>query len=215
MTGIRLRIVHYGSGNLHSMHKACERAISLSGKKGDALLTSDPAEIARATHIVLPGVGAFGDCLNGLQALPGMIEAVEKAVHTHKIPFLGVCVGMQLLARKGYEFGERDGLGWLDAEVLPLPNPGGSLIIPHMGWNLVTGVEESPLWGALNLPSHAYFVHSYAMTVNDVGWSRAETDYGTTFTSLIAKDNILATQFHPEKSAAFGIRLLQLFCEKE
>ncbi|MET0155833.1 MAG: imidazole glycerol phosphate synthase subunit HisH [Rickettsiales bacterium] len=213
---IRLRIVDYGSGNLHSMQKACERALRESGKTGDVALTSDAADISSATHIVLPGVGAFGDCLAGLKAAPGVTDALEKAVHVHKTPFLGVCVGMQLLARKGFEFGEREGLGWVDAEVRPLArNDDDALIVPHMGWNMVQGVGEASLWKEMELPSHAYFVHSYAMTLNDPSWMRATTEYGREFTSLIAKGNIWATQFHPEKSSDFGIRMLRLFCEKE
>jgi glutamine amidotransferase len=200
-------LIDYGSGNLRSAEKALARA------GGDVLVTADPDAIARAKRIVLPGVGAFGDCMNGLSSIPGMIEALHAGVLKRGVPFLGICVGMQLLASVGHEFGEHAGLGWVAGEVDRLTPSDPSLKIPHMGWNELTITRPHLLFAGIASGAHAYFVHSYAMKTKDPAHVLATSDYGGVFTAAIGRDNIAGTQFHPEKSQDVGLALLRNFLE--
>ncbi|MBV9990111.1 MAG: imidazole glycerol phosphate synthase subunit HisH [Alphaproteobacteria bacterium] len=196
-------LIDYGSGNLRSAQKALARA-------GAAVaVTSDPDTVLRATRIVLPGVGAFGDCMAGLAAIPGMVEALGEAVLTRGVPFLGICVGMQLLAGVGREFGEHAGLGWIAGEVARLDAPG--LKIPHMGWNELTVAHPHPLLDGMEPGANVYFVHSYAMRPADAAHVLATSDYGGVFAAAVGRDNIAGVQFHPEKSQAVGLALLGNF----
>ncbi len=210
-----IAVIDYGSGNLHSAAKALERAARESGAD-DALIrvTSRPEDVASADRVVLPGVGAFADCKRGLDAVPGLREALEDAVRRRGRPFLGICVGMQLMARRGFEFETTDGLGWIDGEVHGLAPEDPALKIPHMGWNTLAARGAHPLLacvatGASGL--HAYFVHSFHMRLSDASALVAETDYGGPVTAIVAQDNMAGTQFHPEKSQTLGLKLLANF----
>lgn len=202
---MRAVIIDYGSGNLRSVAKALEHV----GGDGDVLVSSDPASLASASHIVLPGVGAFADCIHGLKSLPDMLSALETQVHTHQKPFLGICVGMQMLFEKGHEHGVHEGLGWLKGEVVPLVAPG--LKIPHMGWNDVTLQRDHPLLKDIRTGDHAYFVHSYHAKCTDAGDILATTNYGQTITAVVGQGNVMGVQFHPEKSQMMGLMLLRNF----
>lgn len=232
----QVAIIDYGSGNLHSAAKAFERA----GKGlAEIIVTSDPVALKTASHIVLPGVGAFGDCKRGLEALPGMIVALETEILKNKKPFFGICVGMQLLATTGLEHGEHQGLGWIKGTVKKLQVAGGKwqdLKIPHMGWNNLVAAPVSPTGSTMSLTplategggllaaSHpimnnldgkdVYFVHSYHFVAEE-DVVIAEVDYGGKVTAAIAKGNIFGTQFHPEKSQAAGLQLIQNFIRWE
>ena len=205
-------IIDYGSGNLHSAAKAFERAAAESGSKANVRIVRDAAEVARADRIVLPGVGAFADCMRGLESLPGMVAAMENAVRRRGRPFLGTCVGMQLLATAGFEHGTHRGLDWIPGEVKVLELSDPTLKIPHMGWNdLDFRADTHPLLAGIAPGRHAYFVHSYAMTCRDLADVVAITDHGGPVTALIARENMAGTQFHPEKSQATGLRLIANF----
>ncbi|MBK8208848.1 MAG: imidazole glycerol phosphate synthase subunit HisH [Rhodospirillales bacterium] len=205
-------IVDYGSGNLRSAAKAFERAVSESGLGFPVIISSDPKVVAAAGHIVLPGVGAFADCRCGLDALPGMVEALVRTVIENGRPFLGICVGMQLMARLGREHGEHNGLGWIDGEVVLMPAASAGLKVPHMGWNdLQIKVPAHPLLTGIPAGQHAYFVHSYSFRPADPGVILATVDYGGEVVAVIGQDNLVGTQFHPEKSQATGLRLLGNF----
>lgn len=207
-------IIDYGSGNLHSAAKAFERASRESGANAEIRVTSRPEVVAAADRIVLPGVGAFADCKRGLDAVPGMRHALEDSVRRRGRPFLGICVGMQLMAKRGFEFETADGLGWIDGEVHGIIPGDPALKIPHMGWNTLAAHGAHPLLSGIETgPSglHAYFVHSFHMRLSNASALVAETDYGGPVTAMIAKDNIAGTQFHPEKSQALGLKLLANF----
>ncbi len=208
-------IIDYGSGNLRSAAKALERAAaSLGADAPTVTVTGDAAALSAADHIVLPGVGAFGDCMAGLQALPGMREALEDTVIRRGRPFLGICVGMQLMARRGIEHGAHDGLGWLGGEVAPLVPADPALKIPHMGWNeLIVADRGHPVLAGIESGQHAYFVHSYAFHADqaDDGCVLATVDYGGPVAAVVGRDNMIGTQFHPEKSQETGLRLLGNF----
>ncbi len=208
MPGVAL--IDYGSGNLRSAEKALARAARESGNAQAIHVTASPDDAARAERIVLPGVGAFADCMRGLSSIPGMIEALEDAVHKRGVPFLGICVGMQLLADVGREFGDHKGLGWIAGEVIKIAPGAAALKIPHMGWNALTITQPHPLLAGIESGAHAYFVHSYAMRARDADVF-ARTDYGGPIASVVAHGNIAGTQFHPEKSQAVGLRLLANF----
>ncbi len=199
-------LIDYGSGNLRSAQKALARAGA-----GDVAVTNDPDVVARAERIVLPGVGAFADCMNGVKAIPGMVEALQGAVLARGRPFLGICVGMQLLAKVGREFGDHDGLGWIDGEVVKLAPSDATLKIPHMGWNELSFTRPHPLLAGIESGAHAYFVHSYEFRAAHPHDVLATTDYGGPVTAMLAKGNIAGTQFHPEKSQDIGLRLLKNF----
>ncbi len=205
-------IVDYGSGNLRSAAKAFERAVAESGLGYSVIVSSDPKVVAAAGHIVLPGVGAFADCRRGLDALPGMVEALIRTVIENGRPFLGICVGMQLMARLGREHGEHNGLGWIDGEVVLMPAAAAGLKVPHMGWNdLKIKAPAHPLLTGIPVGQHAYFVHSYSFRPADPGVVMATVDYGGEVVAVIGRDNLVGTQFHPEKSQATGLRLIGNF----
>ena len=205
-------IVDYGSGNLHSAAKAFERAARESGHDQPILVTRDPDAVARADRVVLPGVGAFADCRRGLDALPGMVDALDTTVRRRGRPFLGICVGMQLMAERGREYEVTPGLGWIAGDVDRVAPSDPALKIPHMGWNMVAKERDHPVLTNIRDCNLAfYFVHSFAMRCNNqsdiVGWA----EYGQPVTAIVAKDNIIATQFHPEKSQDSGIELISNF----
>lgn len=204
-------LIDYGSGNLRSAEKALARAAREGATGHEIVVTADPGAVATAERIVLPGVGAFADCMNGVVSIPGMRAALEDAVLTRGVPFLGICVGMQLLATVGREFGETPGLGWIDGEVIKLAPSDPALKIPHMGWNDLTVRRAHPLFAGIEMGCHAYFVHSFQFHAEDADAVLATTDYGGPVTAAIARENIAGTQFHPEKSQAVGLRLLQNF----
>ena len=208
-------IIDYGSGNLHSAAKAFERAAREGGNPARILVTATAADVATADRIVLPGVGAFADCKAGLMAIPDLRETLEQAVIRDGRPFLGICVGMQLLATRGLEFVTTQGLGWIPGEVKPIAPCDRALKIPHMGWNTLTAHgAPHPLLSGIETGDkglHAYFVHSYQLTANDPAMVAASTDYGGPITAFVARDNIAGTQFHPEKSQTLGLRLLANF----
>ena len=201
-------LIDYGSGNLASAAKALARA---ANGKSDIVTTADPQVVKDAERIVLPGVGAFADCMRGLTAVPGMIEALREKVLKEGAPFLGICVGMQLLATVGVEFGRHAGLGWIAGEVVKITPDDASLKIPHMGWNELKKVQSHPLLEGVPDGSHAYFVHSFQLKPALPEDLIATTDYGGTLTAMVGNENIAGTQFHPEKSQAIGIKLLENF----
>ncbi len=200
-------IVDYGSGNLRSAQKALARVAGAE----TVVITSDPAVIAHAERIVLPGVGAFGDCMAGLRAIPGMIGALRLAVLERGVPFLGICVGMQLLAGVGREFGDHAGLDWISGEVARLTPSDPALKIPHMGWNELRVARPHPVLAGIAPGANVYFVHSYAMRPSDPSHVLATADYGGAFAAMVGRDNILGMQFHPEKSQAVGLAFLANF----
>ena len=206
----RLAIIDYGSGNLRSVGKACEHVIDEAQLDCKVQVTNQPDAVLQASHIILPGVGAFGDCVAGLNALPGMVDALSEAVLQQQRPFLGICVGMQMLADTGYEHGTHQGLGWISGEVIPIP-PNPAYKIPHMGWNQLTVMRDHPCMDGIPSGAYAYFVHSYHFACDDPGDVLATVDYGGTLTAMLARDNMIATQFHPEKSQATGLRLINNF----
>ena len=214
----RVVIIDYGSGNLHSAAKALERAARESGTDARISVTASAAEVSAADRIVLPGVGAFADCRRGLDGVPGLIATLEQVVRGKGRPFLGICVGMQLLATRGLEFGVTPGLGWIPGDVAAIQpaasGKGDALKIPHMGWNQLSVVRPHPLLqGVATGPAglHAYFVHSFHLAVAGRADLVAETDYGGPVTAMVAKDNIAGTQFHPEKSQTLGLKLISNF----
>jgi imidazole glycerol-phosphate synthase subunit HisH len=207
-------IVDYGSGNLHSAAKAFERAAREHALNGAIVVTSDPDEVARAQRIVLPGVGAFADCKRGLQAVPGMVEALDENVRQKGKPFFGICVGMQLMAQRGYEKEVIDGLGWIAGEVRHIHPADPALKVPHMGWNTLKPTRPHPLLDGLPLGEsglHAYFVHSYELNTADPADLVAQAEYGGPVTAVVGRDNMVGTQFHPEKSQKLGLALIANF----
>ena len=207
-------IVDYGSGNLHSAAKAFERAARDAGINELIVVTQDPHAVASADRVVLPGVGAFADCRRGLDAVDGMVAALEEAVHQKGRPFFGICVGMQLLAERGREYEVTDGLGWITGEVDRITPADPQLKIPHMGWNTLNVAQPHKLVEGLTLGPqglHAYFVHSYELKVAQRIDLVAEADYGGPITAIVARDNIVGTQFHPEKSQKLGLALIANF----
>ena len=209
-------IVDYGSGNLHSAAKAFERASRDIGLDQPIVVTSDPEKIARADRVVLPGVGAFADCRRGLDAIPGMVEALEQSVRRNGRPFFGICVGMQLMAERGREYQVTPGLGWIAGEVDRIAPADPHLKIPHMGWNTLNALQAHPLLAGLPLGPdglHAYFVHSYELKPARRADLIAQADYGGPLTAIVGRDNMVGTQFHPEKSQRFGLALIANFLQ--
>ena len=208
-----IALIDYGSGNLRSAEKALQRASRELGGERRVITTDDPDIIAAADGVVLPGVGAFAACMGALRQRRGVIEAMTHAVKARGAPFLGVCVGMQLLADRGLEFGETAGLGWIGGEVRRMEPHGAGLKIPHMGWNALEAVTGHPLFANLPDGAHMYFTHSFALHPADAADAAAKVDHGGRFTAAVARDNIAGVQFHPEKSQAAGLRLLANFLE--
>lgn len=202
-------IVDYGSGNLRSAEKAFQRMAAEVGA-GAVTVTADPEAIARAERIVLPGVGAYADCRRGLQSIPGLEEAVFARVEAGH-PFLGICVGMQLMATRGLEHGETPGFGWIPGEVVRLSPADPDLKVPHMGWNELALDARHPLLEGIGAGDHAYFVHSYHLRTDDPAMRLAHVDYGQPVTAVVARGNVAGTQFHPEKSQETGLRLIANF----
>jgi glutamine amidotransferase len=206
-------IIDYGAGNLHSAAKAFERVANDVG--GISIeVTSDPERVRAAERIMLPGVGAFADCKAGLDAVPGMVEMLEERVIRGGVPFLGVCVGMQLLASEGREKVVTAGLGWIPGAVEKIAPADPALKIPHMGWNTLSFARPHALLAGIpDGPDglHAYFVHSYHLATDDPAMQIATTDYGGALTACVGRDNIFGTQFHPEKSQALGLKLIENF----
>ncbi|WP_299441879.1 imidazole glycerol phosphate synthase subunit HisH [uncultured Rhodospira sp.] len=207
-----IAIIDYGSGNLRSAAKAFERAALEAHLDHTVLVTTRAEEVAKADRVVLPGVGAFADCRRGLAAVDGMIEALTEAVATRGRPFLGICVGMQLMAREGREYGTTEGLGWIDGVVEAIRPSDPALKVPHMGWNeLDLRGADHPVLAGLHSGQHAYFVHSFHLAADDPGQVLATVDYGGPVTAMVARDTMVGTQFHPEKSQATGLRLITNF----
>jgi imidazole glycerol-phosphate synthase subunit HisH len=211
MTGV-VAIIDYGSGNLRSAEKAMARAVSDGGLNASVIVTSDADAVLRAERIVLPGVGAFADCMSGLRAVPGMAGALTEAVKQRGVPFLGICVGMQLMAARGLEHGTHEGLAWIEGDVVRLTPSDPALKIPHMGWNTLRVSRSHPVLAHVQgNETHTYFVHSFAFAAKHDRDVVASTDYGGPIAAVVARDNMIGTQFHPEKSQAVGLQLLQNF----
>ena len=211
---MKVAIVDYGSGNLHSAQKAFERAARDNAIAAEILVTSRPEDIHAAERIVLPGVGAFKDCRDGLNAVPGLRPAIEEAVQRQAKPFLGICVGMQLLATRGLEHDVTEGLNWIGGDVKLITPSDPSLKIPHMGWNTLTLHKQHPLFDDITTGddgSHAYFVHSYHLAAASVDDVLATADYGGPVTATVTRGNIAGVQFHPEKSQSLGLALIANF----
>ncbi len=204
-------IVDYGSGNLRSAAKAFERAARESGTNERVLVTANPGDVAAADRIVLPGVGAFADCRAGLYGVPGMVDTLQREVVERGKPFLGICVGMQLMATRGVEYGIHAGLDWIAGDVVRIAPPDKTLKIPHMGWNELLDLKPHPLLEGLKAHDHAYFVHSFQLQTAAPATVLARTEYGGPITAAVGRDNMAGTQFHPEKSQATGLRLIGNF----
>ncbi len=203
-------LVDYESGNLHSAQKAFERMAAETGR-GTVKVTNRPEDVLAADRIVLPGDGAFPACKRELDAVPGMVEALNDAVIRQGRPFLGICVGMQMLATTGHEYHETPGLGWIGGDVVRITPTDPSMKVPHMGWNDMILDNPHPVLDGIGTGDHAYFVHSYRFQVADPAHLLAHVDYGGPVTAIIGRDNILGTQFHPEKSQSAGLRLIANF----
>jgi imidazole glycerol-phosphate synthase subunit HisH len=207
-------IIDYGSGNLHSAAKAFERAARSMDNPPEIIVTRDPDVVARADRVVLPGVGAFADCRHGLDALDGMVPALNDVVHGRARPFFGICVGMQLMATRGKEYVITPGLDWIAGDVEKIAPSDASLKIPHMGWNTLDIRRPHPVLEGLPLGNdgrHAYFVHSYHLNAANDADVVARADYGGPVTAIVARDTAIGTQFHPEKSQRFGLALIGNF----
>ena len=203
-------LVDYDSGNLHSAEKAFQRMAAETGG-GEVLVSSRPEDVARADRIVLPGDGAFPACRAALSGIDGLGAALEEAVIGRGRPFLGICIGMQMLATRGLEHGVTDGLGWIGGEVVPIAPGAGGLKVPHMGWNDLVIDRPHPILDGVATGDHAYFVHAFHMVVADPAHRLAHADYGGPVTAVVARDTIAGTQFHPEKSQATGLRIIANF----
>lgn len=211
---MRVAIVDYGSGNLRSAQKAFERAARDAAIAAEVSVTGEPEKVRAADRIVLPGVGAFRDCRQGLEAIAGMVDALESEVAGRGKPFLGICVGMQLMATRGLEHGVTQGLGWIDGEVRRIAPADPALKVPHMGWNSLIKLRDHPLLDGIATGEnglHAYFVHSYALYPANRSDLIAETDYGGPVPAMVGRDNLAGTQFHPEKSQKLGLALITNF----
>jgi len=206
-------LIDYGSGNLPSAEKALWAASKALGKHRDIRATSDPDFVMRADYIVLPGVGAFRACMAALVARDGLIEAMTHAVKTRGAPFLGVCVGMQLLADRGLEFGDTPGLGWISGDVRKMTPSGPGAKVPHMGWNTIEPRREHPLLDRVGVGTHMYFTHSFVFQPTDPADIAAVSDHGGPLAAMVVRDNTAGVQFHPEKSQTAGLELIQRFLE--
>jgi imidazole glycerol-phosphate synthase subunit HisH len=211
---MRIALIDYGAGNLHSAAKALERALVEAEAPGSVIVTDKASDVAMADRIVLPGDGAYRDCMTQLQAAPGMVETLELRVRRDGVPFLGICVGMQLLASRGTEHGVTEGLGWLPGSVDRITPSDPSLKVPHMGWNTLDWHQPHPLTAGLKLGPdglHAYFLHAYHLTAANDSDVVARAAYGQPVTAVVARDNICGMQFHPEKSQKLGLGMLANF----
>ena len=204
----RVALIDYGSGNLRSAEKALQKAAAAQARPARVVTTDDPDAIAKADLVVLPGVGAFAACMSALSARPGVMEAMAHAVQARGAPFLGICVGMQLLATRGLEFGETPGLGWIEGDVKRIEPDDPHLKVPHMGWNNLAGALPAALFAGLPAGSHMYFTHSFALFARHAADVAAEVDHGGCFPAAVLRGNVAGVQFHPEKSQAAGARLL-------
>lgn len=203
-------LIDYGSGNLRSAEKALVRA---AAGTAEIVVTNNPETVRSADAVVLPGVGAFAACMSALTERAGVIEAMNEAVLRRGVPFLGICVGMQLMATRGLEFGVTPGLGWIEADVRKITPADPALKVPHMGWNSLEGVTDQPVLAGLKDGAPVYFTHSFAMFPQDSADVAAYVDHGGRFPAAVARDNLAGVQFHPEKSQAAGLRLLADFLE--
>jgi glutamine amidotransferase len=203
-------LIDYESGNLHSAEKAFQR-MARETDAGEVVVTSDADVVARADRVVLPGDGAFPACHDALTGRSGLFEALREAVEVKGRPFLGICVGMQLMARKGHEYRETPGLGWIDGEVVAIRPSDARLKVPHMGWNDLVIDRAHPVLDGIATGDHAYFVHSYQMVLDDATSLLAHCDYGGPVTAIVGRGTMVGTQFHPEKSQAAGLRLIANF----
>ena len=205
-----IALVDYDSGNLHSAHKAFERMAHEAGR-GTVVVTSEPDVVAKADRIVLPGDGAFPACRKALSDMGGLAEAIVEAVEKDGKPFLGICVGMQMLATIGHEYEETAGFNWIGGEIVKITPADATLKVPHMGWNDLVIDNPHPVLDGIKTGDHAYFVHSYHMKVSDPAQRIAHVDYAGDITAIVGRDNVVGTQFHPEKSQATGLRLIANF----
>ena len=211
---MKVVVVDYGSGNLRSVSKALSLAVLDINREYEVVVTADPEILCSSDYIVLPGVGAFGDCFRGLSAINGLMEALNDAVVSGGKPFLGICVGMQLMAERSTEHGDFVGLGWISGDVLPIDQADKRQKIPHMGWNqLILGSTDHPVLDSVTNGDHAYFVHSFAMKCSNRKNVLATTEYGGQIAAIVGRDNLIGTQFHPEKSQATGISILRNFLQ--
>lgn len=208
---MRVAIIDYGSGNLRSATKAFERAAREAGIDAEIDLTDKADRVASADRIVLPGVGAYADCRRGLDAVPGMVEALREAVEAKARPFFGICVGMQLMSSRGLEKTTTQGLGWIKGDVVLMTPTDPDLKIPQIGWNTLTRKRAHPLFSGIPETLHAYFVHSYHLAAENPDDVVATVDYGGPMTAFVARDNKAGAQFHPEKSQALGLALISNF----
>jgi len=201
-------IIDYGSGNLQSVFNALELVKNSSHL---IQISSNPADLISATCIILPGVGAFGDCISSLKAIDGMVEELQTQVLRNKKPFLGICVGMQLLADFGFEYGKHSGLGFVAGDVVEINNQNNTLKVPHIGWNNISIKKPHPILNGIKDGEHFYFVHSFYFIPKNQNEIISTVNYGSDLTAIISKENIIATQFHPEKSSDAGLKLLKNF----
>ena len=206
-----IAVIDYGSGNLRSAAKACERAAADIGLAEKVVVTSRPEDVLAAERIVLPGQGAFADCRRGVAAVPGLEEALAEAVIARGRPFLGICVGMQLMAERGLEFEITEGFGWIAGDVVAIEPNDPTLKIPHMGWNELAPRSDHPVLAGLPAGTHVYFVHGFELYPSDPANVLAETDYGGPIVAAVGRDNLIGTQFHPDKSQAAGLRFIANF----
>ena len=205
-------LIDYGSGNLRSAEKALARVAAEASTGHEIVVTADPAQVEAAERIVLPGVGAFADCMRGVSSIEGMIDTLKDKVLKHGTPFLGICVGMQLLAEIGREHGDHAGLGWMPGDVVKIAPRDEALKIPHMGWNALSLRAPHTMTDGMN-GTDVYFVHSYCIRPASRAHVLATTDYGGEIAAIVGRDNIIGTQFHPEKSQAAGLAFLRRFLE--
>ncbi|MBL4614531.1 MAG: imidazole glycerol phosphate synthase subunit HisH [Magnetovibrio sp.] len=208
---MKVAIIDYGSGNLRSVAKSFERAAQDQNISADIMVTGKPEDVLGADRLVLPGVGAFADCKAGLAAVDGLHEALSQVVIDKARPFMGICVGMQLMSDVGHEFGDTQGLGWIAGDVTALIPSDGALKIPHMGWNDLDITTPHPVFDGVKAGEHAYFVHSYQFTTKDPAHVLARVDYGGSITAAVGRDNLIGTQFHPEKSQQLGLHIIANF----
>ena len=206
-----ITVIDYGSGNLKSAAKALEAAANNVNVSSKILVTSDPKIIKQSDKIVLPGQGSFGDCYSGIKKIPELNETLDEFVLEKKKPILGICVGMQLFAKTGYESQKTEGFGWIDAEVRKINNINNKIKLPHMGWNEIEIKKDCFLFSNIKNKSHMYFIHSYEFMTKQEDCVVATTNYGNSITVSVAKENIVGTQFHPEKSQKNGLIILENF----